>query len=552
MERLKDGGVRLALVGAIGIVSLLAPSSAGATSVPGPNGTIAFTSGRAPQNNDSEARIWTTAFPFGSATQVTFSPPSSSGQHRQPNWSPDHTKLVYAISPSGEIRIKDFTTGTDSQFVAAAAAQDRPSWSPDGTKIAYGSGGIIYVKPFPSGSAVAVTSGATDERPVWSPDGNTIYFNRLVAANDNDIYKKTPVTLGATATAVVTGGLNDWQPAVSPDGSRLCFTRGPKSDAADLYTASATALNTNVAAFAANATLADINCVWSPDGTKIAYTEGAFGKGQLVEKNSDGSSVSTQVIAEDASPSVYFDGNADWATNFRPECQNATVSVGVNGFLSIPLGCTDQDISDNKFISREIVTQPGHGNLGAVDDNTDTVIYTPAKDFKGTDTFTFKGNDTNSDSAPATITVNVGNTGEDVTAANIDKVGVSRRTWRRGSSLPAVLSRAKVGTTISYRLSENARVTLTFSRRARGRKVGRRCVKPRRSNRRKRRCARYVKAGTLRFDGKAGTNRVKFQGRLSRRKRLALGRYRLTVGAKDAAGNVSKRSRPVAFRIVRR
>ena len=77
-------------------------------------------------------------------------------------------------------------------------------------------------------------------------------------------------------------------------------------------------------------------------------------------------------------------------------------------------------------------------------------------------------------------------------------------------------------------------------------------MKPTRKNRTRRRCTRYVKAGTLRLDGKAGTNRVKFQGRLSRRKRLALGRYRLTVGARDAAGNASRTSRPVSFRIVRR
>ncbi len=146
-----------------------------------------------------------------------------------------------------------------------------------------------------------------------------------------------------------------------------------------------------------------------------------------------------------------------------------------------------------------------------------------------------------------------GGNGKDATAARIDRVGLSRRTWRRGRSLPS-LSRAAaaVGTTISFRLSEKARVTLTFSRKTTGRKVGRRCVKPTRKNRTRRRCTRYVKAGTLRINGKAGANRVKFQGRLSRRKRLALGRYRLTVGATDSAGNKSRTSRPVAFRIVRR
>ena len=230
----------------------------------------------------------------------------------------------------------------------------------------------------------------------------------------------------------------------------------------------------------------------------------------------------------------------------------------VNGFLTVPLSCTDRDISNPDNIDREIANPPSHGIVGEVDDDADTVVYTPNANFSGTDSFTFTGSDGNSDSALAIVTVNVGESGgggangKDATAARIDRVGLSRRTWRRGTKLPGVISRAAVGTTISYRLSEDARVTLTFARKARGRKVGRRCVKPTRKNRTRRRCTRYVKAGTLRFNGKAGTNRVRFQGRLSRRKRLALGRYRLTVGATDGAGNKSRTSRPVAFRIVRR
>jgi hypothetical protein len=249
-------------------------------------------------------------------------------------------------------------------------------------------------------------------------------------------------------------------------------------------------------------------------------------------------------VAQD-SGGTRFDGNADWASNFPPTCQDRTVSVGANGLASIPLSCTDGDAVNPDPVSRQIVVQPAHGTLGQIQSDN-TVVYTPGNSFTGKDTFTFKGNDGTSDSPAATITV------DDVIAAIIDKARVSNRTWRRGSALPVVVSRRPVGTTISYRLSEAARVTLTFSRRARGRKVGRKCVKPKRSNRRKRSCVRYVKAGTLHFNGKQGTNKVKFQGRLSRRKRLALGRYRLTVGAKDAAGNVSKRSRPVSFRIVRR
>jgi len=395
---------------------------------------------------------------------------------------------------------------------------------------------------------------------VWSPDGNTIYYNRLFAANNFDIIKKSPVAPGGTETPLVTGTDNDWQPAVSPDGSKLCFLRGGKDNTAVIFTANTSGANSGVAEFARDNVmpiLGSLNCIWSPDGTEIAFTRGAFSAGDLVKKDLGTSSTASPTPITGVAS--VFDGNVDWAVDFRPQCQNSTLNVPVNGFLTVPLSCTDRDIGNPANISREIASPPIRGFLGEIDDDADSVVYTPNANFSGTDLFTFTGSDGNSESSPATITINVGvnpggagGNGNGATAARIDAVRLSRRTWRRGRLLPAALSRAPVGMTISYRLSKAARVTLTFSRKTRGRRVGRRCVKPTRRNRTRRRCTRYVKAGTLRFNGKAGTNRVRFQGRLSRRKRLALGSYRLTVGATDSAGNKSRTSRPVAFRIVRR
>jgi hypothetical protein len=48
-----------------------------------------------------------------------------------------------------------------------------------------------------------------------------------------------------------------------------------------------------------------------------------------------------------------------------------------------------------------------------------------------------------------------------------------------------------------------------------------------------------------------GLNRVRFQGKLTRTRTLTIGRYRLRVGAVDAAGNRS-RTRTTFFTIVRR
>jgi hypothetical protein len=114
-----------------------------------------------------------------------------------------------------------------------------------------------------------------------------------------------------------------------------------------------------------------------------------------------------------------------------------------------------------------------------------------------------------------------------------------------GGSIAAV----KLGTIVRYRLSEAARVPFVVDMKSRGRKAGKKCVKPKPSNRRKKACVRYVKVGGFTHSGVAGGNQFRFSGRI-KRKALKPGNYRLVAVAVDAAGNKSAQlSRP--FRIVR-
>jgi hypothetical protein len=138
----------------------------------------------------------------------------------------------------------------------------------------------------------------------------------------------------------------------------------------------------------------------------------------------------------------------------------------------------------------------------------------------------------------------------DVTAPVISAVRFSNRVFAVGPARTGAAARAKRGTKIRYRLSEDARVTIAFQRARPGRRKGKRCVKPSAARRGARRCTRFVARGTLRRSGKAGANTVSFSGRI-RGKRLAPGKYRAVLRATDTANN---RSKPVraTFRIVRR
>jgi len=101
-----------------------------------------------------------------------------------------------------------------------------------------------------------------------------------------------------------------------------------------------------------------------------------------------------------------------------------------------------------------------------------------------------------------------------------------------------------VGTKVAYSLSAAATARFSVERKTVGRRAGKRCVKPTKANRRKKRCARFVRIkGGFSAGGEAGLNRFKLSGRL-RGKALRPGRYRL-VGK---AGGATRR---VSFRIVR-
>lgn len=111
-----------------------------------------------------------------------------------------------------------------------------------------------------------------------------------------------------------------------------------------------------------------------------------------------------------------------------------------------------------------------------------------------------------------------GGTGPDVTRPDVTAFRITRRVFRVGG----------LGTVIRFTLSEDARVTIVFERR-----VGRRWRRVRR---------------TMRFQASSGAHRIRFRGRFDLKHPLKPGRYRMTLTARDSAGNVSTPDR-TGFRL---
>jgi hypothetical protein len=139
----------------------------------------------------------------------------------------------------------------------------------------------------------------------------------------------------------------------------------------------------------------------------------------------------------------------------------------------------------------------------------------------------------------------------DTTEPNVTGLRLTRTRFRLGGALPKVAA-VRTGTSIRFTISEAATARLRFRRLAPGRLVGGRCVKPTRLNRSRRRCTRVLPVrASVALPVQAGARRIRFAGRLSKRRSLKPGRYRLILTARDAAGNVSTPDR-VRFRLLRR
>jgi hypothetical protein len=167
-------------------------------------------------------------------------------------------------------------------------------------------------------------------------------------------------------------------------------------------------------------------------------------------------------------------------------------------------------------------------------------------------TYTFTVTATSSDGTTATKTATY--TVKTLPKPTLGAIKVSHKTFRTGSKLASV-AKAKhakkppVGTTFSFELNTSATLKLAFAKVTPGRKVKRKCVAQTKHNHHDHSCKRSKGAGSITLSGHAGTDKLRFQGRLSKHKKLKPGTYTLTITATNTSGK--SRSRTATFTIVR-
>jgi DNA-binding beta-propeller fold protein YncE len=245
---------------------------------------------------------------------------------------------------------------------------------------------------------------------------------------------------------------------------------------------------------------------------------------------------------EPAGSASAFDGEAstappeesvaryDWSFGDGSEAQNAgptpshvysapgtyTVTLTVTDNL----GCSDVPISTGQTASC--------GGLSAAQSTAQIVVPAPSP---SSSTFKF-----NLGKLKPFVISGKAPQSEPAPSLTFSDLSESAKSWREGGALArisAASKRAPLGTTFSFYigetggLSEHALVTFVFTRPASGRRVGKKCEAPSKSNQGKRHCTRTLTAGTLKLSAGTGRSKVRFEGAISKHKRLTPASYTL-------------------------
>jgi len=213
-----------------------------------------------------------------------------------PAWSPDGTRIAFIRNMGiwgGNLCIMNADGSNVVQKTFTGDAKN-PAWSPDGTRIAFTdeideatnsgiprivvmnltNGGISELGPYTMGSSV-------EPAPAWSPDGTRIAFNSDWWAWDivADIHTICPNSSGFTTLTPTFFSDNDyWNPSWSQDGMKLSATIY-KMQYMTEHDGSIAVMNANGTGLMIIKTgivmpmFDQPRTSWSPDGTRIAYTE---------------------------------------------------------------------------------------------------------------------------------------------------------------------------------------------------------------------------------------------------------------------------------------
>lgn len=214
----------------------------------------------------------------------------------QLDWSPDGSQLVFTHfdveSFYGSIYRRRTNVGSGPHRISQGprCVCDNPVWSPDGELIAHRKGDGIAIKRRGGWLLREIKpKGISLRDPVWFPGGKRLLVRGYIESRDTGEVFIVRVKKGSPKQITGRPSLHELDMSFSPDGTKLVFVR---SDCGwdcdyDIWTMDSNGANATRLAGSNNG---EVSPVWSPDGTRIAFS-GYGGTGydyDLYTMNADG------------------------------------------------------------------------------------------------------------------------------------------------------------------------------------------------------------------------------------------------------------------------
>lgn len=239
-----------------------------------------------------------------------FNVSSLAGGDVDPAWSPDGTKIAWThYDVTGEIYVAN-ADGTGRTNLTNNTKEDLDAtWSPDGTKLTFTSyrdarWEVYSMNPDGTGQTRLTSRPCQSYDAAWSPDGTRIAF---FCGLDTfaEVYVIDPD--GSDAVRLTNDLVEQTFFSWSPDSQWLVYVTQPEKEDSDI---SKVNVGTGTIVQLTNDTAYDFGPVWSPDGTRIAFSTNRSGNYEIYVINPDGSNPVnlTQAAQADYVPKWSYDG----------------------------------------------------------------------------------------------------------------------------------------------------------------------------------------------------------------------------------------------------